>query len=96
MFPSVDLNDIKATMNKKHSATEYTYSACVKKKRVPYPVGSGQKSKRLHKKLIKIFDGRGVKGHSNGNPNFACTTKVSKRAHNTPSRFDAGWSTKIA
>ena len=32
MFPSVDLNDIKATMNKKHSATEYTYSTCVKKK----------------------------------------------------------------
>ena len=96
MFPSVDLNDIKATLNKKHSATEYTYSACVKKNKYPTQLVVGKNQNAYTKKIIKILDGWGVKGHPNGNPNVACKTKVSKRAHNTPSRTDAGWSTKIA
>ena len=93
--PVLNWMTLKLQWNKKNTALSNIRIPHVLRKN-EYPLGSGQKIKTPTQKVIKIFHGWGVKGHPNGNPNFAFKTKVSKRAHNTPSRTDAGWSTKIA
>ena len=50
MFPSVDLNDIKATMNKNTALLNIRIPHVLRKNEYPTQLVVGKNQKRLHKK----------------------------------------------